>query len=192
MATEYHHSWKKLSDPLHLDREDVVRSAVQVVQSQVRPRTYLPHEGSVNKTVVTILPLLEKVFHMPGAEAQVGTNRWIVEKLKTQDFRFEFLRDHEKLLAAYISHMIERGQASTGFPIVLPDEIIPFQQRYDVKNGKRKRKRRAKAPESWFPFLRSGAVHAAILELKNRNLYAPRVNPQERHARSERGLEQFQ
>ena len=60
-----------------------------------------------------------------------------------------------------------------------PDEKVSVAEVYDVKTGPRKRKRRNKQPDKWFPYLRSGAVNAAIDDMKNRNHYPEHVRKQD-------------
>ena len=179
VTREYISRWKKTGDDLHLDREKILKRSINAVRiEQVRPTEFIADD--VDHTCKCCLPLLEQTLEMPGSEIdKVGTRKWIMEKIRIKDFAFEFLHDHPELMDAYIKTMISQGHHKTGFPVVGPDETVPQGKVYDVKKGPRKRKRRNKQPDKWFPFLRDGAVKAAIQEMKDRNIYPQNVRPQD-------------
>ena len=124
--------------------------------------------------------MLEQALRLPGVNSMMGTRAWIKDKIRTQDFKFEYCVRYTKIMNAFVKVMVSKGELRTGYPPRRPSDTVPAQgQIYDAVKGTRKHKRRSKSPESWFPFLRTGAVHAAIKELKNRNLMPVLVQAQD-------------
>jgi len=79
----YHAAWvRERSDKLHLNRENLARSAVASVLGQIRPWKDKPHHGNSYMAMITILPVVEAVFEIPSYAFPPGSKRWF-EKMTT-------------------------------------------------------------------------------------------------------------
>ena len=70
---------KQDSDPRHINRENLARSAVSKVYGQVRPWSDKPHHGNTNMGKVTLLPIIERVLSMPSYDYKPGTPGWLTK-----------------------------------------------------------------------------------------------------------------
>ena len=80
----YRQVWlKQKSDPAHLNRENLARSAVASVFGQVRPWTDKPHHGNTHMAMLTLLPAIEMVFDIPSYDHNPGTKQWLKKMVTT-------------------------------------------------------------------------------------------------------------
>ena len=117
VTRQYLHLWNKLSDPLHLRRDDTLESSVNTVLRQVRPKTFLPHDGKMDVILQTISPLVENSLLMPSGTVERGTKRWVAKVIRDRDFSLANMVMSRDVLKAFISVQVKgRGLPGSGFP----------------------------------------------------------------------------
>ena len=67
VCKHYKHEWKKQkADPIHLGRDEYLRSALDIVFKQCTEQTEIPFDQDVEVCVKELLPCLEVCFLMEG------------------------------------------------------------------------------------------------------------------------------
>ena len=187
---------KNKSDPHHLNRESVTKAAVTRVYDTIVPTSDRPHKGDVNSAVLTVLPILEKVFTMPPDKCPEGSEAWFKSMIAearydcvthrrytcfvnicANNIRFPFKAcvKYERLMSARIAKCIADGN-DDGFPIAKEDEIPSDTKQYSL-NPKRVSNPNATCAHSNLPFLRAHSVQVGVDGLKNRGLYPVELRP---------------
>ena len=64
------------SDCMHINRENLARSAVASVYGQVRPWSDKPHYGNTHMAMLTLLPAIEAVLGIPSYAFKPGSKEW--------------------------------------------------------------------------------------------------------------------
>ena len=79
VVRQYRHEHERLSrrDPMHLSRESILKSAVNTVCAQIRPKrkkTSLPCEGDKAQIIKIVQPIVESTLKLAGpVHLNVGT-----------------------------------------------------------------------------------------------------------------------
>jgi hypothetical protein len=67
------------SDPIHINRVNMARSAVASVLGKVRPWTDKPHHGNTHQGMFALLPAIEGVLDIPSYAFLPGSKRWLTK-----------------------------------------------------------------------------------------------------------------
>ena len=67
------------SDPIHINRVNMARSAVASVLGKVRPWTDKPHHGNAHQGMLALLPAIEGVLDIPSYAFRPGSKRWLTK-----------------------------------------------------------------------------------------------------------------
>ena len=178
VAREYNFQWEKKPDRMHLNRENLIKSAIATVYSQLTPADHLPHGGDKDSALHTIQPLLETTFRMPGQMLLTpGSSMWVKKKLACNDWTYADCVKYPEMLSAVVTHLIRTGKSEgkqCGYPEMKATDSVPFAKLYEV-NPARVASRRSTERDRHFPFLRAISVKKAITLLRNMNKLPVRV-----------------
>ena len=79
--------WKRQhSDSTHMNRENLVKSAVASVFGQIKPWKDKPHFGSTHIAFVAIMPVVADVLQLPTWSFKPGSKQWITKITKTDRY----------------------------------------------------------------------------------------------------------
>lgn len=179
VAREYKHLWSEDTktrgkpDCYHFMRETLIATAISTIMMQVRPKTDVPYDfDDVDRATAEILPVLEQIFSMPGAESTRGTKEWIEEKLKSpSEITISDAASFPELERALIKRMILQGDAN-GFPVMKPELIPAPNVSYKVTPDLQlKHNKINTAPNGVLIFFRSGGHNSAMQKMQNDTTY---------------------
>ena len=141
-------------DDMHLNRENVLKSAVAAVADSLYPKSLRPNKGCMPELLESVQPLIEVGLALVGPSLQPrrGSLPWIAEKKKSCDITYkeasEFPELMDVLVSKLIAEQIERGSPNgllvltAGEHPVGPD--VPY-----VLSSTRVGRRRATASAVW-------------------------------------------
>ena len=156
---------------VHLNRRKVLKAAIGQAMAGIRPRTSLPHDGSIEEALEVLLPVAEKAFVMQVV-AERSSDDWVDQAFKDDDYTFEEICEWPKLRRLYIAKMILAGKKSKtglqmGYPKLRPGEKIPTCDDVYVCDTRGKFRKYSTKPHRELPYFRGASASGAIEDLKN-------------------------
>ena len=155
----------------HFNNNNVLRAAVSQVFVQVRPKTLLPHDGDVNAALDTLLPVMQQVFAMPEVQDGISEDKWVQSLIKSDDYTYDDCYDYKELMQYHIKRECDAGREKDGFPIKLPDDVIPDGDNHYQATSTPKYNRSSSQPHKHLPFVRMASVNGALRDMKNDGVF---------------------
>ena len=118
LVREYKYLHKKLHDPMHLEREKIVSSAVQTISLQVRPTSDQLTPEDIKDLCPKLQPIVEQTLGLRGVHVHVkNTQGWVEQKIADQTYDFPDAIKHEPIMQDLTERIMREGD-ETGWPKV--------------------------------------------------------------------------
>jgi hypothetical protein len=136
-------------DVMHLYRESVMKSAVSVIMTQLRPLTVKPMDGNLEEIVPATQRIVECALELKGKPKaeKINSSGWVAARLKSGEvLTFRECDEHPELMDAKVARTMaswyKKGSRTGGY-MLSPDQTIPGPEELYKLSDRRVGRRRA-------------------------------------------------